>query len=99
MAHPVVTGFGALAVDSRINVPLYLKRKGLTETSGLLSVVCFTLNSISFSALVSKTVTERSAPKSLVLPEEASSDCSRLLAGFRSDPLFASSRAIQSHGL
>jgi GcrA cell cycle regulator len=39
-------------------VPFYLKRKGLTETSGVLSVVCFTLNSISFSALVSKTVTD-----------------------------------------
>jgi len=39
---------------------LYLKRKGLTEMSGVLSVeaVCFTLNSISFSALVSKAVTE-----------------------------------------
>jgi hypothetical protein len=44
--------------DSRISVPFYLKRKGLTETSGLPSVVCFTLNSISFSALVSKTVTD-----------------------------------------
>ena len=41
-----------------IQVPFYLKRKGLTETSGVLPVVCFTLNSITFSALVSRTVTE-----------------------------------------
>jgi hypothetical protein len=43
---------------SRTIAPLYLNRKGLTETSGVLSVACFTLNSISFSALVSKTVTD-----------------------------------------
>jgi hypothetical protein len=39
---------------SGFQVPFYLKRKGPTETSGALSVICFTLNSISYSALVYK---------------------------------------------